>query len=1011
MSSFKLVTNTKINGYIDAQKYKSEQTGLKVVICDVDGPVVNGYYTLATEAHDDDGLPHTLEHLIFLGSEKYPYKGVLDLLANRCLASGTNAWTDTDHTCYTMTTAGSDGFLTLMPIYLDHVLYPILSDSGFITEVHHISGEGEDGGVVYCEMQGRENTGESRANLQMLRLAYPSSGYSAETGGIMKNLRTSCNNDKIKKYHAKFYRPENLTLIIAGKVKPEKVFEALEPVEQKIIGKGKLPKFEKPWQTPVAPLTESHDIKILYPSDEEDCGLVYIGYRGPNCIHEYKKLMACNVLLRYLSDTPVSPLQREFVEIDDPFASKVSHSLLENYESLLVFIFDNVPIEKIDLVLSKLKETLKKFLVGEEKVDMSRMKSILDRLILENLSNLENEPHDTAAYLVIGDALYGTNDNDFCDRLNPNKFFEAFLEMDENYWITLIKEYLFSGSFICVRAFPSIEENNRMSKEELDRIEKQRVALGQVGLNEKGEKLQKAMDENEIPPPPEMLTHVPVPSIDGINFHELKIYKASNTESISCFNFSDIPVYSEVYDINTNFIYITITMNTSGLEPKYRSYLLLLLEMLLESPVRRNGTLIPYEEVVAALERDTIDSSTTLGLEGCGFSVGVFSHVATLSIQVDSKKYEKGVEWVIDLLHSTEFPADRIKVCASKMFNNVSQAKRKGHTIAKDLLKAMYYDEESNVKKSSVLKQQKFLGEIIEYLDKSQDVERIIADIAKVRSELLKPENLSIHIAANVKMHSKNKHNLSEPWKNILREGKGVNKKELIVIPDWKIIKSDGIYPDMQGTVVGMGCVESAFLFHSIPSIKNFNDPDLPALMLYLQYLTQLEGPLWRQIRGQGFAYCYTLIPRPQEGVLSLSLYRASNVVAAFKEAKSIIENHLSSAEVWDENLFESARSSLIFELIEREHSIGNLVTQGILCGYKMVDSNHNRHLVREVSKIKMEQLKTIGAKYVSPLFSKNAKTAIVCHPDRVQEIANGFASMDRKLTTATTLEESILSK
>ena len=30
--------------------------------------------TLATEAHDDDGLPHTLEHLIFLGSEDYPYK-------------------------------------------------------------------------------------------------------------------------------------------------------------------------------------------------------------------------------------------------------------------------------------------------------------------------------------------------------------------------------------------------------------------------------------------------------------------------------------------------------------------------------------------------------------------------------------------------------------------------------------------------------------------------------------------------------------------------------------------------------------------------------------------------------------------------------------------------------------------------------------------------------------------------------------------------------------------------
>ena len=55
------------------------------------------------------------------------YQGVLDLLANRCLASGTNAWTDTDHTCYTMTNAGSQGFLNLLPIYLDHILYATLT--------------------------------------------------------------------------------------------------------------------------------------------------------------------------------------------------------------------------------------------------------------------------------------------------------------------------------------------------------------------------------------------------------------------------------------------------------------------------------------------------------------------------------------------------------------------------------------------------------------------------------------------------------------------------------------------------------------------------------------------------------------------------------------------------------------------------------------------------------------------------------------------------------------------
>jgi Zn-dependent M16 (insulinase) family peptidase len=119
---------------------------------------VKGYFAVATEIFNDSGCPHTLEHLIFMGSEKYPYKGVLDNLANRAFSAGTNAWTDTDNTVYTIATAGQEGFLQLLPVYVDHILYPTMSQSSFITEVHHINGKGEDSGVVYSEMQGRENT-------------------------------------------------------------------------------------------------------------------------------------------------------------------------------------------------------------------------------------------------------------------------------------------------------------------------------------------------------------------------------------------------------------------------------------------------------------------------------------------------------------------------------------------------------------------------------------------------------------------------------------------------------------------------------------------------------------------------------------------------------------------------------------------------------------------------------------------------------------------------------------
>lgn len=74
-------------------------------------------------------------------------QGLLDLLANRCLAQGTNAWTATDHTAYTMETAGSEGFLNLLPIYLDHVLYATLS----VSELYY-NRKDDKLGVLYSVM-------------------------------------------------------------------------------------------------------------------------------------------------------------------------------------------------------------------------------------------------------------------------------------------------------------------------------------------------------------------------------------------------------------------------------------------------------------------------------------------------------------------------------------------------------------------------------------------------------------------------------------------------------------------------------------------------------------------------------------------------------------------------------------------------------------------------------------------------------------------------------------------
>ena len=270
---------------------RSKRTGLQLCLVQAEGPMVNLFGVVATEAvtvagkyHRDDGLPHTLEHLVFLGSQQYPFKGVLDKLANRCLAEGTNAWTDVDHTAYTVSTAGSEGFLNLLPVYLDHILCPTITDAGFVTEVHHVNGEGQDKGVVYCEMQGRENSDGDLIERAVLNALYPDAqcGYASETGGSMQQLR-SLTCAAVRSYHAEYYRPSNLMLIVTGAVgldallaaagDSDRAYATAHPKgEAKGEAKDTNSEPPRPWLRPVAPMPAPPPWRRMFtvPEDEED---------------------------------------------------------------------------------------------------------------------------------------------------------------------------------------------------------------------------------------------------------------------------------------------------------------------------------------------------------------------------------------------------------------------------------------------------------------------------------------------------------------------------------------------------------------------------------------------------------------------------------------------------------------------------------------------------------------------------------------------------------------------
>ena len=65
-----------------------------------------------------------------------------------------------------------------------------------------------------------------------------------------------------------------------------------------------------------------------------------------------------------------------------------------------------------------------------------------------------------------------------------------------------------------------------------------------------------------------------------------------------------------------------------------------------------------------------------------------------------------------------------------------------------------------------------------------------------------------------------------------------------------------------QGVIAGVGSVESSYLIQATSCPVDHMHPDLAAIQVFIQYLTQLEGPMWRQIRGLGLSYHYRFVKR-----------------------------------------------------------------------------------------------------------------------------------------------------
>lgn len=965
----------KVNGEVPLTLYSSSRSKLRVAVADVPGPMVKGVLSFVTETHTDDGLPHTLEHLVFMGSEKYPFKGFLDIIASRCLASGTNAWTDQANTAYTLETVGSSGFLKVLPVYMDHVLSPTLTDEQFITEVHHITGEGDDAGVVYCEMQDHESEMEEIVSRKRKELFYPENcPYRVETGGRLGPLRTSCNNSAVRKFHSEFYHLDNMMIIVCGIIDHNKLLDVISDVEDGML--SRVPSsFQKPFTSKIPLIEEGRDAVVLCPSDNEELGIVEISWAGPPATDLYR-MRAFKVLFEYMEETAAAPLQQHFVQLADPFASSVGFCIIEQTTCEIILTFSGVPVKKLQQIKERLFAKTFAQYSDEKSFDMQRLGFVIEKLIQTALEKMETGCHDKVFEMLIGHQLYGI-DEDLPMRVNQIDTLRKLAGEPASFWANLIKCY-FTDRCVCVVGQPSVHKVAQFAKIEKDRIECQRKKLGSQGLADCGEKVKKAVEMNTSKKPaPSMLSDLIVKDLEKFNSFDITVL--SNLEKVRGREIpflDELPFGSFVHRAPTKFIELSLIWDTNDIPVEKRIWLMLWAELLFESPARVGNEVLPYEEVAKLSIRDLVSRSCSVGVAGS------FERYVTLALKATVEKCNVIPKWMEIFMQGLVFDATRVMVTAQKLTAQAVEEKRDGYSVCSVLLSKAVNKLESNSHLLRMIPLEKFHEMVAKKA--ASDPQWVVKELESLRRSLLSSP-VNMHLACNDSL-------LQSEFTDCRWSFLNPPKRDFTTMK-FKSSAGESLNVDGFGTqlLTAVGGTESSFLMQCSHFNFDWQCDAVAATMLLSRYLSQCEGPLYRGIRGEGLAYGANIYVLPDKKLLTLSIYRSAQVIQAYEKTKKIVVSVLEDKK-FDLSEFEAAKRSLVCDLVGTEDTVEGAVTQSVLKQFRGVPSDFVRQLCARLWNITIEEAIAVGSPHLNALFDEHKFVrAVAVHPSKVKEVRNYF--------------------
>jgi zinc protease len=188
--------------------------GLTVILIPLDSPGLVAYYSIVRTGSRDEVVPgrsgfaHFFEHMMFRGTQKYPGP-VYDRIVT-AMGAKANAYTTDDYTAFHLNFARED-LPRVMEIESDRFQNLHYEKPAFQTEA----------GAVYGEYRKGITQPFILLNEKVQDLAYDVHPYKHTTMGFEADIKTMPEAyDFSRAFFRRFYRPENVVLLIAGDIDP-----------------------------------------------------------------------------------------------------------------------------------------------------------------------------------------------------------------------------------------------------------------------------------------------------------------------------------------------------------------------------------------------------------------------------------------------------------------------------------------------------------------------------------------------------------------------------------------------------------------------------------------------------------------------------------------------------------------------------------------------------------------------------------------------------------------------